>query len=907
MTINSETRVAGPFEGNDSTVTFPFTFKVFDSDELLVVRAADAEETVLVLGADYSVTLNPDQNASPGGSVTLIAPLATNSTLTLTSDLEFLQPLDLTNQGGFYPRVINNAFDRVTILLQQLRAITSRTLKFPLSDGAVGDLPGRAARAGSVLAFDNATGEPIVGPNIAQLGTVAAGLEAIGIVASNIGDVNTVADNVADITNFADVYYGSNATDPTVRRDGGPLQSGDLYFNTSLNELRVYDGTQWRNSVSGTVTVQNLSGNGVQTSFPLDYAPESEIITQIFIHGVYQQKNTYELGGVGGSTLIFDTAPPAGTDNIEVVVSSLSPSDAALRGDLESPGGASFVNGAMQYAANYAAIRALPFAKIKAVTALGSLNAGDGGHGVYYPDPADTTSADNGGSILVTADGGRLKLVQSTPHRLSQFSAVCDGVANDSVAMQKLIDANKGKTVIIDRGTPMIAGVSLIGASYDHTQVICAGGELKLAPDSGSTFGGAWIGILVKDCNFVKINAKFNGNQSAMTMREQIFCIASAGSQDFDSDFLTFRNIRGDGLYVSQSDWFAASNPTRRMSLGKVTGYNATDSGRNTVSIISVSGLTIGEVTSYQVGGLMNGVWQPGGIDIEPDQGYHVCEDISVGVAHIVTAGTSGIGILGKAYTNDATGDWNTARISFDSFNLVITRAGSSGLAATRWFDLKLKGQVTYAVGVRGIGCSIAAGSRLQADIKTKGTTYGLRLGAGIAIQDFDIKAICNDYSGAGIRTSLLTRGAVSGRCGGSPGGSTSFGVECHNEGVGGAQQINVRYSVDAPYDNVAARAFRNDPSNPVAYVLTTVGNCDWSGYASPSVTCDAVIFCENVRGYTELPGMPANGAWVTGMYVRKSNPSPSAGKILLGWVRLTNGTGNVLNTDWSAAYATTT
>ena len=336
MTINSETRVAGPFEGNDSTVTFPFAFKVFDSDELLVVRAADAGETVLVLGADYSVTLNPDQNASPGGSVTLAVPLATDSTLTLTSDLEFLQPLDLTNQGGFYPRVINNAFDRVTILLQQLKAIANRTLKFPLSDGAVGDLPGRAARAGAVLAFDHATGEPIAGPNIAQLGSVAAGLEAIATVAPHVDAIEIVADNITDVTNFADVYYGANATDPATRKDGTPLQPGDLYFNTVLSELRSYNGVQWGGGVTGTVTVQNLSGNGTQTEFLLDYAPESEIITQIFIHGVYQQKNTYEIGGPGGATLIFDTAPPAGTDNIEVVVSSLSPSDDVLRSDILS-------------------------------------------------------------------------------------------------------------------------------------------------------------------------------------------------------------------------------------------------------------------------------------------------------------------------------------------------------------------------------------------------------------------------------------------------------------------------------------------------------------------------------------------------------------------------------------------
>lgn len=343
MTINSETRVAGPFEGNDSTVSFPFTFKVFDSDEVRVVAETGAVETDLELGTDYTVTLNADQNAAPGGSVVLVNPLATGVRLTLTSALEMLQPVDLTNQGGFYPRVINSALDRLTILLQQLASVVSRTLKFPLSDGPVGDLPGRSARAGTVLAFDEATGEPVVGPDISSVNGVAGALAAINTVAGSIVDVNTVADNIDDLSNFSGVYYGPSATDPTARRDGSPLQVGDLYFSTVTNTMRAYNGSAWRNSVSGAVTIQNLSGNGVKTEFLLDYAPESEVLTNVFIGGVYQQKSTYALGGANGDVLIFNQAPPVGTDNIEVVVSSLIPSDDKLRQELAAPGGAELV------------------------------------------------------------------------------------------------------------------------------------------------------------------------------------------------------------------------------------------------------------------------------------------------------------------------------------------------------------------------------------------------------------------------------------------------------------------------------------------------------------------------------------------------------------------------------------
>lgn len=664
-----------------------------------------------------------------------------------------------------------------------------------------------------------------------------------------------VSDLVASIQNVFSRLKPST-TEPILRDNGTPLQLGDSYYNKTDNIDYVYKLSGWS---------------------PYDI-------------------NSKTLAVIEAASKIGTALPNGTLGSVQEALNSINVSITALNLAKATT------------ADNYAAIRLIKKGTTNVIMSLGSLTKGDGGFGVFYLDATDTTSADNGGSIIVTAALERFKLVQSTPHRLTQFSAVCDGVANDTVRLQALIDANKGKKVIIDKGTPMIAGVTLNGTSYDHTFISCEGGELKLAPDGGSaSFGGAWIGILVKDCNFVKANVKFNGNQSAMTVREQIFCIASAGSQDFESDFMTFRNIMGDGLYVSQSDWSTASNPTRRMSIGKVYGYNTTDSGRNCVSIISAIGVTIGEVTSYKIGGLMNGVWQPGGIDIEPDTGYHVCEDITVGVANITTAGSSGIGILGKAYTSDAVGDWNTVRITFNNFNLNLTRADSGGLSVVRWFDVKLTGMINYPINVRGKGCSISAGSRIQADIKTNGCTYGFQLGAGIPLKDFELNLQSNNYSVAGMRTSMLTNGTITGRVGGSPAGSTSFGVMCHNEGNVGATQTNVRYSVDAPYDNVAARAFRNDPTNPVVFTDTYVADCSWTGYSSPSVTCDAAIFCSNVYGYTDQPVIPANGTWAINMVVRKRNPDAATGKLLTGWARLTTGSGNVSGTDWAPMYVTTT
>ena len=43
--------------------------------------------------------------------------------------------------------------------------------------------------------------------------------------------------------NFDDTYLGAKASDPTLDNDGDALTTGDLYFNTSANELKVYNGS----------------------------------------------------------------------------------------------------------------------------------------------------------------------------------------------------------------------------------------------------------------------------------------------------------------------------------------------------------------------------------------------------------------------------------------------------------------------------------------------------------------------------------------------------------------------------------------------------------------------------------------------------------------------------------------
>lgn len=166
MTISGILRTAGPYIGNNTTTVFGFTFKVFSTDQLEVVKlnTSTGVETTLTLITDYTVTLNGNQNSNPGGSVTLPAVLATGYNLTLTSSVANLQPTDLTNQGGFYPEVITDALDRATIQIQQMSDDVTRSIKAPLSDDPLTmdmTLPVVADRINKILAFDG-TGMPTV-------------------------------------------------------------------------------------------------------------------------------------------------------------------------------------------------------------------------------------------------------------------------------------------------------------------------------------------------------------------------------------------------------------------------------------------------------------------------------------------------------------------------------------------------------------------------------------------------------------------------------------------------------------------------------------------------------------------------------------------------------------------------
>ncbi len=132
MTVDAITRKAGPYDYT-SGAAYPFAFKVFAKTDVYVVVTENDVESIITLDTDYTVTLNDDQDNNPGGYVNLLTQYGSNCKVAIGSDVPYDQGMTLTNKGGFYPDTLNKAYDKLTILCQQLLEQVSRCIKVNIS------------------------------------------------------------------------------------------------------------------------------------------------------------------------------------------------------------------------------------------------------------------------------------------------------------------------------------------------------------------------------------------------------------------------------------------------------------------------------------------------------------------------------------------------------------------------------------------------------------------------------------------------------------------------------------------------------------------------------------------------------------------------------------------------------
>lgn len=168
MTLSNTTNSVD-YTGAGSTNTYAYPFPITIESELVItVYDTTGTKYNLALTTDYTVT---GEGSSSGGNVVLVdadqawltgANLTTSWVINIRRVVALTQTAGFRNQGSFLPAAHENALDKLTKSVQQIKTELDRAIKVPAqeADSFTGEISGLAsARASKYLTFD-ASGNP---------------------------------------------------------------------------------------------------------------------------------------------------------------------------------------------------------------------------------------------------------------------------------------------------------------------------------------------------------------------------------------------------------------------------------------------------------------------------------------------------------------------------------------------------------------------------------------------------------------------------------------------------------------------------------------------------------------------------------------------------------------------------
>lgn len=212
-----------------------------------------------------------------------------------------------------------------------------------------------------------------------------------------------------------------------------------------------------------------------------------------------------------------------------------------------------------------AALRLIDKSKVTRAFVAGYYGSGDGGGGAYYLDASDTISTDNGGTVIVGADGGRWKLLHDGRVTIKQFGAKADGTDCRAIVIDALeIAAEGGFTIVSPAGTfsfsdwvPLPSNLRLSfdpGSLWKLTAItslggfVCGGYDLALNPVA---FDNVDIHGIALDCNSIGGENGFNAvNATSVRIYNPRIYNCAHHSVALGGRAFQFEGAQVDGVHV---------------------------------------------------------------------------------------------------------------------------------------------------------------------------------------------------------------------------------------------------------------------------------------------------------------------------------------------------------------------
>ena len=258
----------------------------------------------------------------------------------------------------------------------------------------------------------------LVAGSITNVNNTAGSIANVNTVGGAIANVNTVATNITGVNSFNDRYRVDSSA-PT-----SSLDAGDLYFDTSANLLKVYNGSAFQstapsaadqnniNIVAGEVTAQEDLGsvaNAVSTSSGSNINTVGQNISNVnTVAGI--SSNVTTVAGISSNV----TSVAGVASNVTSVANNIS--------------------GLNSFAERY---------RVESSQPSSSLNEGD----LYYDTTANSLNYYNGSAWVAVVAGAMTSLVVDTTPQLG---------GNLDVNGNSIVSASNGHIIIAPNGSGQI-------------------------------------------------------------------------------------------------------------------------------------------------------------------------------------------------------------------------------------------------------------------------------------------------------------------------------------------------------------------------------------------------------------------------------------------------------------------
>lgn len=459
-------RLAGPFTSEGQS-RLPFGFLIFEKTDVYVATADDpeAQAKMLVYGQDYSVEMNADQTATPGGTVVLTTPIVKGNIFVVGSAVAYTQNMQLTNYSRFPPEIINEAMDRVVVQIQQLVERLGRTLSVPpTSDSTPEQLieklmsaqddarqfadaaqkSAEEAKKSELKTAEYAEAATVLVPMKAEIKTVADNIVPVVATGTAIEDVKTVASIKPEVVEVAGKSYEVTKVAEKIA-DVVTVSGGMPYVETVATDLvgKVVGDGDWdcgstTDEIVGDIEVVNGNIHTVATN----------------IDDVNKVADAIDRGDLEAAVNAVETT----TENVRLSQAAQKSAEAANASALEAQAGAEASNAL-----------AKKWATQTTAPVEGELYGAK-----YYADQAAQSESSTSGLLqeVMDATAAGVRNIQSVGS--TQVTAVqnagstsIDQITQEGSSQKSVVAAEGTKQVglVVNAGTTQVAAVNAAGAT----------------------------------------------------------------------------------------------------------------------------------------------------------------------------------------------------------------------------------------------------------------------------------------------------------------------------------------------------------------------------------------------------------------------------------------------------------